>query len=577
MKLIHSIPALRQAYLSGELTPRSLIESIGERESTTNNPNIWIHRLSDAELEPYLKQLESTNPSELPLYGVPFAIKDNIDLEGVPTTAACEGYTYTPSRSAKVVEKLITAGAIPIGKANLDQFATGLVGVRTPFGTPVNPCAREHIPGGSSSGSAVAVAEGLVSFSLGTDTAGSGRIPAAFNRLWGVKPSRGLLSTSGVVPACRTLDCVSIFANTAEDAESVLSVCEGFDPLDCYSQRSQAVQLPKGNKLGIPSPDQLMFFGDVGYQDAWLATLDALRAKGWEIQAIDFSPFLDAARLLYDGPWVAERYAVLEDFFMSRPTTVHPVTKKIIEGGSRFCAKDTFRAQYTLAALKRRSEQVLDQVTALVTPTAGGFPTLEEIEKDPIGLNSKLGYYTNFMNLLDLCALATPGEDAGNGLPFGITWMAPRYNDKALLELASSGPQLSSLNHSEETLPIVLFGAHMSGLSLNHQVTELGATLCKTIKTAPIYRMVCLPSPQPERPGVYQVADNGESLTAELWHISKSRLGEFLERIHQPLGLGEIVLSDGEKAHGFLCEAVVAQQAEDISSYGGWRGYIDSH
>jgi allophanate hydrolase len=588
MNISLDLQNLRTLYSSGELSPRQLCDALSQQADTIDNPNIWIHRLSPEELEPYLHHLEAQDPASLPLYGVPFAIKDNIDLAGVPTTAACPAYAYTPRQSAKVVDNLIQAGAIPIGKTNLDQFATGLVGVRSPYGVPRNPIAPDRVPGGSSSGSAVAMSEGLVSFSLGTDTAGSGRVPAAFNKLWGVKPSKGRLSTSGVVPACRTLDCVSIFALNAADSLAVLKVAEGFDGSDAYSQPISNVSLPASKRIGVPKPEQLMFFGDAGYEAAWSLALFEFESKGWEIETIDFEPFLKAARLLYEGPWVSERTAVLQEFLKSNADDFFPATRKIISGGLTNTACDAFSAAYKLAALRRESEAVWDGIAAIVTPTAGGFPTLAELEADPIGPNSQLGYYTNFMNLLDLCAVATPAGETESGLPFGITWIAPRDSDKALINLASSlarssnevsfcnyGPTETSVRENvRDTISILLFGAHMSGLPLNGQVQELGGSFIAEVQTAEKYKMVYLPDPAPHRPGIVRVNTGGVSITAEEWCFPKASLGALLASIQQPLGLGQIELADGRKVHGFLCEAAAAEAAKDISKFGSWRGYL---
>lgn len=590
-----SIETVRQAYTEGALTPRKLIEDLLHRIEAVDNPDIWIYQLSESELEPYLAKLDRADPSTLPLYGIPFAIKDNIDLVGVPTTAACEAYSYTPQASCPVVDKLIEAGAIPLGKTNLDQFATGLVGVRSPYGVPRNPIAPDRVPGGSSSGSAVALSEQLVCFSLGTDTAGSGRVPAMFNKLWGLKPSRGRLSTSGVVPACRTLDCVSIFTLCADDGQTVLKVAEGYDVADAYSQPTLDVALPASKKLGIPKPEQLLFFGDVDYQPVWLKVLEDLKAKGWEIVEIDFDPFLKAARLLYEGPWVSERTTALKDFLQTNPDDFFPATLKIVGGGVDNTACEAFAATYKLAELKRESELVWEELAAIVTPTAGGFPTLADMEADPIGPNSQLGYYTNFMNLLDLCAVASPASETESGLPFGITWIAPRDTDKALVEIAENGPQeigraqfphravevsggslgTTTPTH-DETLSILLFGAHMSGLPLNGQVLSLGAEIVGEVQTAPKYKIVYLPEPVPHRPGIVRVAEGGISVAAEEWRFPKAALGDLLSTIQQPLGLGQIELSDGRKVHGFLCEASAADTAEDISASGGWRGYLAS-
>ncbi|MGJ8637777.1 MAG: allophanate hydrolase [Opitutaceae bacterium] len=578
------IQTLHAAYQSGQLTPRQLVADIQARAEAVDNPNIWIHKLTPEELEPYLAALDEADPESLPLYGVPFAIKDNIDLAGVPTTAACPAYSYIPEVSASVVAQLIEAGAIPIGKTNLDQFATGLVGVRTPYGAPRNPYAPDRVPGGSSCGSAVSLSEGLVTFSLGTDTAGSGRVPAGFNKLWGVKPSKGRLSTSGLVPACRTLDCISIFALNASDSLAVLEIAEGYDATDAYSQPVLDRELPAVSKLGIPKEEQLMFFGDAGYQDAWLKALEDLKAKGWEIVEIDFEPFLKAARLLYEGPWVSERTAALKDFLETNAADFFPATRTIVGGGLDNTAVEAFAATYKLADLKRESESVWEGIAAIVTPTAGGFPTLAEMEADPIGPNSQLGYYTNFMNLLDLCALATPAGETESGLPFGITWIAPRDSDKALLNVACELARARTLteltearasSHATETISILLFGAHMKGLPLNEQVLGLGGTFVSEVQTAPLYKMVYLPEPAPHRPGIVRVAE-GVSIGAEEWSFPKASLGQFLSTIQQPLGLGQVELSDGRKVHGFLCEAVAAESAEDISASGSWRGFLNS-
>jgi len=575
MNISLDIQSLRQLYAEATLTPRQLIEALQQRAESINNPKIWIYRLSQEELEPYLQRLESIeDPAALPLYGIPFAIKDNIDLANIPTTAACPAYSYTPTKSAPVVAQLIEAGAIPMGKTNLDQFATGLVGVRSPYGAPRNPLAPERVPGGSSSGSAVALSEQLASFSLGTDTAGSGRVPAMFNQLWGLKPSRGRLSTRGVVPACRTLDCVSIFGLNAADCQTVLKVAEGYDPEDAYSQVTIDARLPGSKKLGVPKPEQLLFFGDTHYESAWLRALDTLQSKGWELVEIDFEPFLKAARLLYEGPWVSERTAVLKDFLESNPDDFFPATKAIIGGGLKNTACDAFAAAYKLADLKRESEAAWEGLAAIITPTAGGFPTLAEMEADPIGPNSQLGYYTNFMNLLDLCAVATPAGESDAGLPFGITWIAPRDTDQALVELAANGPAADKSDTAGDTLPILLFGAHMSGLPLNEQVQSLGGQFLGEVQTAPRYKMVYLPEPAPHRPGIVRVREGGRSLSAEEWSFPKASLGAFLASIQQPLGLGQIELADGRKVHGFLCEAAAAEAAEDISDAGGWRGFL---
>ena len=435
------ISSLRNLYLSGELTPTKLIDELEARMAEQHSGNIWIYKLSREQLLGYCQALEAKDPASLPLYGIPFAIKDNIDLAGIPTTAACPEFAYIPEHSATVVQKLIDAGAIPIGKTNLDQFATGLVGTRSPFGACQNSFNPEYISGGSSSGSAVSVASGLASFSLGTDTAGSGRIPAAFNNLVGHKPTCGLLSTAGVVPACRTLDCVSIFALTANDAETVLAAAQGFDPADAYSRHQPGSKfLPRLGKsfiFGVPRQDQLAFFGNAETPGLFEAAVQQLQALGGAAVEIDFSGFLETARLLYEGPWVAERYAAIRDFFDAKPDAIFPVTKKIIGAAKDISAADTFSALYRLQALKRKVEPVWNAIDVLVTPTAGTIYKIAEVNAEPVSCNSNLGYYTNFMNLLDMSAIAVPTGFQDNGLPFGITLSMPAFGDHALLELAT--------------------------------------------------------------------------------------------------------------------------------------------
>ena len=434
------IENLRSLYLSGILTPSQLVQELDTRIGTDDPNHIWIRRLSREEMLEYAARLEARNPADLPLYGIPFAVKDNIDLAGIPTTAACPDYAYTPQQSATVVQKLIDAGAIPVGKTNLDQFATGLVGVRSPYGACKNSFNPEYISGGSSSGSAVAAASGFASFSLGTDTAGSGRVPAAFNNLVGHKPSCGLLSTKGVVPACRTLDCVSIFALSAKDAAHVLEAAQGFDAEDAFSrQKPDAVAKPAKSQFtfGVPRAEQLAFFGNSETPKLFRAAIRQLEQIGGQAVEIDFAVFLETARLLYEGPWVAERYAAIREFFETKADAIFPVTRQIIGGAAKFSAADTYAALYRLKELQRQAAAVWSEVDYIVTPTAGTIYTIAEVEADPVQCNSNLGYYTNFMNLLDLAAVAVPTGFQGNGLPFGVTLCAPAFSDQDLLNLAS--------------------------------------------------------------------------------------------------------------------------------------------
>lgn len=438
IKLNLGISALRQQYLAGSLTPSALVEQLDAHIRTDDPHHVWIRRLTKAEMLTYAQKLESCNSADLPLYGIPFAIKDNIDLAGIPTTAACPDYAYTPDKSATVVQKLIEAGAIPVGKTNLDQFATGLVGARSPYGAGRNAYNPDYISGGSSAGSALSVALGMASFSLGTDTAGSGRVPAAFNNLVGHKPTCGLLSTSGVVPACRTLDCVSIFALDATGVGEVLEMAQGFDEEDAYSRRAAPEKPVLGStfKFGVPQENQLEFFGNPDTPELFKSAIRRLAMLGGEPVTIDFAPFLETARLLYEGPWVAERYAAIREFIETQPDALFPVTRQIISGATRFSAADTYAALYRLKALQRRTETVWDSMDVLLTPTAGTIYTVAEVEAEPVKCNSNLGYYTNFMNLLDLSAVAVPAGFQQNGLPFGITLAAPAFADARLLDLA---------------------------------------------------------------------------------------------------------------------------------------------
>lgn len=451
------IAHLRNLYFSGALNPVDLVKQLDAEIGGHDSRNIWIRRLSLDEMMVYANQLTDKNPSDFPLYGIPFAIKDNIDLAGIPTTAGCAEYAYTPEKSAFVVQKLIDAGAIPVGKTNLDQFATGLVGTRSPYGACQNSFDSAYISGGSSSGSAVSVALGMASFSLGTDTAGSGRVPAAFNNLVGLKPSCGLLSTSGVVPACRTLDCVSIFALTAKDAEAVLSSAQGFDEADAYSRKA----LPADAKVkpafafGVPKAEQLAFFENPETPNLFQESIAQLKALGGQAVEIDFEPFLTTARLLYEGPWVAERYAAIQDFFESNADAIFPVTRQIIGGAVKFSAADTYRSMYKLKAMQRICAHVWDDVDIIVTPTAGTIYTIDEVNADPVRCNSNLGYYTNFMNLLDLSAVAIPTGFQKNGLPVGITVCAPAFSDVKLLDLANQVQQKTAKTLGATQFPFI--------------------------------------------------------------------------------------------------------------------------
>jgi allophanate hydrolase len=582
-----SIPGLLAAYRDGRYTAAELIDAVWRRADTPDVQHIWITRFTHAEVMGYVAALAGHTPAELPLYGIPFVIKDNIDLAGVPTTVACPDFAYTPTRSAFVVERLIAAGAIPLGKTNLDQFATGLVGTRSPYGACHNSVQPEYVSGGSSSGSAVAVACRLASFSLGTDTAGSGRVPAAFNGLIGLKPTLGRLSTRGVVPACRTIDCVTIFATTAADAARVLDCAAGFDAEDPQSRRLGNQPLA-GLRFGLPRAAQLEFFGDREYERLFHAAVARLESLGGRPVEVDFAPFLEAARLLYEGPWVAERYAAVGEFLEAHPDSVLPVTRRIIAGGKARLAVDAFRAQYRLAELKRRSEAAWSQVDVLLTPTAGTIYTIAAVEADPVTLNSNLGYYTQFMNLLDLSGVAVPAGRRTDGLPFGVTLVGPAGTERALLALAgrfeaagtAAGVAATTATAAARVPPgyvaIAVCGAHMAGLPLNHQLTDRGGLKIAALPTAPCYRLIALPGGPPFRPGLLKVADGGAAIELEVWALPSAQVGSFVAAIPAPLGIGRCELADGSSVSGFICEGYAEAGATDITAYGGWRAYLES-
>ena len=587
------LATLRAAYTAGTLTPTALVDELVARLDAHGDPAVWIHRLSRDELLAHARRVEERGAATQPLYGVPFAIKDNIDLAGVPTTAACPEFAFTPAESAPVVQRLLDAGAIPLGKTNLDQFATGLVGVRSPYGVPRNPFRADVIPGGSSSGSAVAVAAGLVSFSLGTDTAGSGRVPAGLNNLIGLKPTKGALSTRGVVPACRSLDCVSIFALTCADAAEVQRVAEGFDPADSFSRtRPSLSAFASAPRIGVPAARDLQFFGDTEAEKLFHDSLARANALGAKLVEIDFAPFRETAALLYQGPWVAERWAALRAFHQKHADAFFPITRKIVEGAAHLTAADTFEGFYQLAALARRAAAEWEKMDTLLLPTAPRPYTVADLIADPLGPNTRLGTYTNFVNLLDLAAVAVPAGLRRDGVPWGVTFVAPAWRDADLLALGARwhstvGGNLGATSHplppappsrpvaapAADTVRLAVVGAHLSGLPLNHQLTDRGARLVWTGTTAPSYRLYALPNTTPPKPGLVRVAANGAALALEVWELSISAFGSFVAAVPPPLCIGTVTLSTGESVKGFLCEPAALVGAEDITHFGGWRAY----
>lgn len=588
-----SICELHKAYATGETSPAQLFASLLEQAKDLTA--VWIHLLSAEEIAPYLANLETMSPATHPLYGVPFAIKDNIDLAGIPTTAACAEFAYTPNKSAYVVAQLIAAGAIPLGKTNLDQFATGLVGTRSPYGVTANSFDPQYISGGSSSGSAVATAKGVVSFALGTDTAGSGRVPACFNNLVGLKPSKGLLSTSGVVPACRSLDCVSIFALTADDAKQVFQVAASYDESDRYARKNLAANTKpvvsnKSFTFAIPQENQLAFFGSETYQKAFIDAVNKLEKLGGTLLELDFTPLLDTAKLLYEGPWVAERYIATQDIIENTPEVMLEVTRSIISQGNRASATDLFYALYQLQALKKEADILLEQADVLVTPTAGRHFTIAEIAEQPIVRNSQLGYYTNFMNLLDYAAVAVPTCFTSKGMPFGVTLfseamtdqklltLAQRIQDKAQLSLGATGwtlPKTSLNTDNDAFIDLVVCGAHLSNMALNKQLTDRHAVLIEATQSAKKYQMFAVPG-EIERPAMIRTEKSGNSFEVEIWRLPIELFGSFVKGIAQPLGIGKVELIDGRWLTGFIAEGQAAE-GENISAYGSWRVYKAQH
>ena len=591
-----SIAALLAAYHAQEFTPRELITELWQkaRRDNAHNP-AWIYLLTEAELEGYLTRLEERPSESLPLYGIPFAIKDNIDLAGVPTTAACPAFSFIPEQHATVVQKLLDAGAIPLGKTNLDQFATGLNGTRTPYGIPHNPRNPEYISGGSSSGSAVALAMNQVSFALGTDTAGSGRVPAALNHLIGLKSSKGLLSCHGVLPACRSLDCVSVFAFNCDDANTVLAVAEGRDEQDCYSRpnlfhnhASRYGEWKGTFKIGIPLDDQLDFGGDRQAKALFEAALQRLADMGGIIVKIDCSPFLEAAKLLYEGPWIAERYVVLEEILKMEPDNLLPVIRSIVGQAESMSAADVFRAQYTLQSYAQRAEAVMQSIDILAMPTMPTAFTIQQLQENPVTPNSALGTYTNFVNLLDMSALALPAGFLDSGVGWGITLLGRAFDDRKLLSIGNRYTRLlpyppanvgadhfvgqTTVAEFNERMDLVVCGAHLSGMPLNHQLTDRQALLQSVTTTAEGYRLYALPDGR--RPALIRT-EPGRSIEVEVWSIPKVHLGSFISGIDAPLGIGKVELSDGRMLSGFIATPDALVCAEDITDWGGWRAWIN--
>lgn len=595
-----TIDDILKAHRSRERTPDDTVVQTYARIRTHADPALFITLRDEGEARAEARALDARGIAGLPLYGVPVAVKDNIDVAGLPTTAACPAFAYQPSEDATAVARLRRAGAIIIGKTNLDQFATGLVGVRSPYGIPRNAINPRLIPGGSSSGSATAVAAGLVPLALGTDTAGSGRVPAMLNNIVGLKPSLGLVSTFGVVPACRTLDCVSVFALTVDDAWATLNVIAGADDKDAYSRErvpGLPGAIPPRLRIGVPRIADRLFFGDDRAAADYDAALERLGRLGLAITEVDIAPFLAAARMLYEGPWVAERYAAARALLEREADALHPVTRAIILPGRNVTAPDAFAAFYRLEELRREAARVWTGIDALALPTVPTTYTVDEVLADPVTLNSRLGTYTNFVNLLDLCGLAIPaalhdgGTDDGP-LPFGITLLAPAGEDALLASIGrvfhfDTALPLGALRRPQPTQPqlpsravgdsviLAVVGAHLTGLPLNGELRAHGARFCEATTTSADYRFFALPGTPPPRPGLLRVEKGqGTPIEVELWAMSPDKFGRFVATVPPPLSIGSLTLADGRVVKGFLVEAEATKGATDISKFGGWRCYL---
>lgn len=616
-KSVHAWPKLltmtklREMYLNDERSPEEVMTEILKRVKQEEHRNIWITPPTMERVQPYLKRLRSLDRERYPLWGIPFAIKDNIDLAGVPTTAACPKYTYIPEKSATVVERLIAAGAIPLGKTNLDQFATGLVGTRSPYGETKNTWKEELISGGSSSGSAVAVACGQAAFALGTDTAGSGRVPAALNRIIGLKPSRGAWPTTGIVPACASLDCVTVFANEWQDVLEIDHIVRGEDDHDPWSRRFPQLKPQIPSKIYLPK-QPLDFFGPYRepYREAWDKAVEKLKQFHLPIDYIDYDWFAEAASLLYEGPWVAERWADLGDFVQANAKDVFPVTEKVLASGASTerTAVKAFQAMHSLQSIQHQVRKQLKDAV-LVLPTCGGTWTREQVRKNPIETNNELGKYTNHCNLLDLSAIAIPAEDAEENVPFGVTIFSLAQQEGLLLGLAARflDEDVSDLNeadgafgevlnigegypsddgcridrsryaqkddeNSSKTTYVAVCGLHMRGFALESEMHRFGAKFVYETTTAPLYRLYNLPT-DPHKPGLVRTRQQGASIQVEVWEMPISSFGAFTASIPAPLSMGTVELSNGNQVPGFVCEAYITDSAEDITAYGGWRSY----
>ena len=580
-----SATVIAAAVNSGQTSALTVIEDTLARIAAydLHQPQVWISRAAPDALRAAARAIDArvTAGEHLPLAGVPFAAKDNIDVVGLETTAACPAFAYQPQRSATVIEQLQSAGAICVGKTNLDQFATGLVGTRSPYGIPRNAYNHDYVSGGSSSGSAIAVAAGLVAFSLGTDTAGSGRVPAAFNHLIGMKPTKGRWSTRGLVPACRTLDCITVFTDALVDAQAVDAVLAGFDAEDAFSKPVANVAIT-GRRIGVPRRDQRVFFGDVHAEYLYDRALTVLAVES-ELVEIDIAPLLEAARLLYGGPWVAERTAAIAPLLEANPLAIDPVVREVIAPGAVMLATDLWNGIYRLAEIKRHADTLWQNIDALAFPTTGTTYRVAELLEAPVALNSNLGLYTNFVNLLDMAALAVPAGVRDNGTGFGITLIGPADSDLALLSLAETylaaaelpPPPPLDLGERMDTIKLAVVGAHLEGMPLHWQLTSRGATFVGAFTTAPNYRLYAMADSVPPKPALVH-SEDGAAIALEVYELDLASFGSFVAEVPPPLAIGTVTLADGASVKGFVAEPRALSGATDITHLGGWRAYIAS-
>jgi allophanate hydrolase len=593
---ILDLASLQALYAEG-LSPLDLVEEIIARRKASDDPAIFITQTPDEDLRRAAKALvaNAPEPNSLPLWGIPFAVKDNIDVAGLPTTAACPAFSYSPDKDATVVARVKSAGALVIGKTNLDQFATGLNGTRSPYGAPRSVFNKDYVSGGSSSGSAVTVASGLASFALGTDTAGSGRVPAAFNNLVGIKPTPGLVPNVGVVPACRSVDVVTVFSATVGDGVAIRKVMDGLDAGDPYSRKAVPVALPASDlRIGVLDAAEREFFGNVAVEALYDAAIERAKSLGATIVPFDYAPFRQAAELLYNGPWVAERLAAVKDFIQTNADDFDPTVRKIIEGAKAYDAVDAFEGQYKLGHLRQKALAEWAKLDMLMLPTSPTTYTVEAMMADPIVKNSHFGRYTNFANLFGYPAIAIPGGFGADGLPSGVTLFGPSFSDDALAPFADAMHRAVAAGMGKDrtaTLPegskvaepddglvtIMVVGAHLTGMPLNHELTGPGGKLLKTCRTAGDYRLFVLPNTTPPKPGlIREPGFAGKGLEVEVWKVTPAAFGRFVQNIPAPLGIGKVTLDDGRQVSGFLCEPYAIEGAQEVTALGGWRAYIAS-